>query len=64
MVSNAMRKWKWKTAQVVWADAEREWVPAEDAGELKKALEFFKAYPNTHEAQHRAAEALRRKEDK
>ena len=31
-----------------------------DVKELRDALIFFKAYPNTHEAQSRAAEALRR----
>lgn len=35
-----------------------------DVRELREALRFFMAYPNTHEAQHRAAEALRRTEDK
>lgn len=63
MVGITMKKWKWTTMQVVWADKNREWVPAEDAEALKAALEFFKAYPNTHEAQSRAAEALRRTED-
>ena len=58
-----MKKWEWKTEQVLWADDEREWVPAEDAQELRDALEFFLSYPNTHEARIRAQSVLRKTKD-